>query len=143
MTSPPILHTVLVDDSALSQAIAVRDGLLQKRDNAVLQLAVLDEERKQLSFEAHTAGGDAAKQLAKLNRTRLALLGDIETYEAALLEAERRTKAAERDEEIAAGSQRAERALSIGAELLDRAQKIDAALAVVAEESMELDKLIS
>jgi hypothetical protein len=67
--------------SSLEQAEATRDALRGKLDDARLSLAALDEARKEYGFEAHTIGGEAAKRLAKMNKDRLAILGDIETLE--------------------------------------------------------------
>src|ERR1700730_8112463 len=111
--------------TALQEAGEVRATLQQKRDNVALQLVALDEARKEIAFEAHTGNAEAEKRLAKMNRDRLALLGDIENLETGVAESERRIGDAERNEEMAAGSQRAERALSIAAELIDHASKID------------------
>jgi hypothetical protein len=124
--------------SSLEQAEATRDALRGKLDDARLSLAALDEARKEYGFEAHTVGGEAAKRLAKMNKDRLAILGDIETLEEAMLEASRRLATEEQRAHRADQAERAERALELAGELSKKAHKLDELLATVAELSNDL-----
>jgi hypothetical protein len=87
-----------------------------------------------LSFEAHSSGGAAKKELDGLNKHRGVALAEIESLEIAVIEASRRIADAERDKELAAESAKAERALEIASGLPARAQRLDEALATLAEE---------
>lgn len=120
---------------SLQTAERTRDALRGKLDAARTDLARIDEQRRAIAFEAHSQGGDAKVRLQKMGRDRLAILDSIETLEVALLEASRQVDAGEREVALAEQIAKAERALEIGAGLMERAKKLDEALALVVEES--------
>ena len=121
--------------SGVEAAEMVRDGLRAKLDAAKEALIDMDDRRQALAFEVHAHGGDAKRELDKLNKSRAAHVAEIETIEAAILESSRRVEDARRDEELAALGVKAERALEITAGLTERAKRLDDALALIAEES--------
>jgi hypothetical protein len=129
--------------TTLQEAEATRDGLRQKLDDARLSLAVLDEARKEIAFEAHTAGGDAEKKLAKMNKDRLALLGDIEMLEIAHVEASRHVADAERAAELAQSVERAGKAMDVAAHLSEQAHKMDDSLRQFCEAAFAYRDLLS
>jgi hypothetical protein len=123
--------------SGLENAEAVRAGLEQKLEAARDALNDIDARRAALAFEAHSNGGAAKTELAKLNKSRVAQELDIENLQSAIIEASRRVTNAEREAELTVNAERAGRALEIGARLLERAKKIDAALAIVVASAAE------
>ena len=97
----------------------------------------LQTERRRLSFAANTGDGAAAKGLKALNTEAAHIRSrHRECSQSAIDEAKRRLAAAERDEAMAAARENAEAALVIGNRLLERAAKIDAALATAREEML-------
>ena len=94
----------------------------------------LQTERRRLSFAANTGDGAAEKRLKALNTEAAHIALDIENIRSAIEEAKRRLAAAERDEAMATARDNAEAALVIGNRLVERASKIDAALATAREE---------
>ena len=96
----------------------------------------LQTERRRLSFAANTGDGAAEKRLRALNTEAAHINLDIENVRSAIDEAKRRLAAAEHDEAMAAAVENAEAALVIGNRLLERAAKIDAALATAREEML-------
>jgi hypothetical protein len=120
---------------AIEAAQATHTELRSKLDAERDELQRTDVRRNELAFEAHAHGGEAKKELDKLNRSRATQLAEIETLEAALLEASRRIAAAEQAANDAEMSGRAERAIEISARLVEHAEKIDEALAIVVERS--------
>ena len=96
----------------------------------------LQTERRRLSFAANMGDGAAEKRLKALNTEAAHINLDIENVRSAIDEAKRRLAAAERDEAMAAARDSAEAALVIGDRLLERAAKIDAALATAREEML-------
>ena len=84
----------------------------------------------------NTGDGAAEKRLKALNTEAAHINLDIENVRSAIDEAKRRLAAAERDEAMAAARENAEAALVIGNRLLERAAKIDAALATAREEML-------
>ena len=96
----------------------------------------LQTERRRLSFDANTGDGAAEKGLKALNTEAAHINLDIENIRSAIDEAKRRLAAAERDEAMAAARDNAEAALVIGNRLVERAAKIDAALATAREEML-------
>ena len=121
--------------TTLEQAEATRADLDARLFEAKRELAELDEKRRAVSFEAHTGDDVAKRALDRANKERIGLLNSIEELEAALAEAGRRVDAAEREQEMAAQSERAERALEIADRIATRGAKLDAALRTVAEEA--------
>jgi hypothetical protein len=122
----------------LEQAEAVRADLDSRLFEARRSLDELDAKRRAISFAAHTGDADAKKTLDKLNKEKTGLTNSIEEIEAALAEAGRRVDEAERAAEMAAQSERAEKALEISSSLVARGLKIDQALRLVAEEAIAL-----
>jgi hypothetical protein len=109
-------------------------GLEQKLASAEAHGVELQTERRRLSFDANTGDTKALKELEKLN-ARSATAGlEIENIRSAIDEAKRRLSAAIRDEETAKAREDAEAAIVIGERLVERAAKIDAALATAREE---------
>ena len=96
----------------------------------------LQTERRRLSFAANTGDGAAEKRLKALNTEAAHINLDIENVRSAIDEAKRRLAAAERDEAMAAARENAEAALVISNRLVERAAKIDAALATAREEML-------
>ena len=96
----------------------------------------LQTERRRLSFDANTGDGAAEKRLKALNTEAAHINLDIENIRSAIDEAKRRLAAAERDEAMAAARENAEAALVISNRLVERAAKIDAALATAREEML-------
>jgi chromosome segregation ATPase len=123
--------------TTMDEAIATRDDLRAKLDDVRLQLEALDEARKEIAFEAHTAGGEAAKQLCKMNKQRTELIGDIESLEAAHIEASRRVDAAEREAAARQSEADARAAIEAADKLISMGEELDAAFARVAEMSKE------
>jgi hypothetical protein len=122
-------------ETTLEQAHAIQDDLRGKLDAARAALQAIDVRRSEIAFEAHATGGEAKKELDRLNKTRLAQLAEIETLEVAVLEASRRIAAAEQAASDAEMSERAERAVEISARLVEHAAKIDEALATAVDRS--------
>jgi hypothetical protein len=122
-------------ETTLEQAHATQDDLRGKLDAARAALQAIDVRRSEIAFEAHATGGEAKKELDRLNKTRLAQLAEIETLEVAVLEASRRIAAAEQAASDAEMSERAERAVEISARLVEHAAKIDEALATAVDRS--------
>ena len=108
-----------------------RDGIA-----AEARAVDLQTERRRLSFAANTGDGAAEKRLKALNTEAAHINLDIENVRSAIDEAKRRLAAAEHDEAMAAAGENAEAALVIGNRLLERAAKIDAALATAREEML-------
>ena len=94
----------------------------------------MNVERRRLAFDANTGDGKARKDLDKLNAKRATADLEIENVRSAIDEAKRRLAAAERDEQTAKAREDASAALVIGDRLVERAAKIDAALATAREE---------
>jgi hypothetical protein len=117
----------------LLQAQSTHAALRTKLDQARQGLETIDSQRRELSYEAHTAGGEAKKQLDKLNRDRVTQLASIEDLEHAHSEASRRVVEAERGVALEETSRQAEEAMEIASDLLALGQKIDDALASLAE----------
>jgi len=115
-----------------------RDSLRAKLDDKRLELAALDEARKEIAFEAHTIGGEAEKKLAKLNKDRVVIIGDLETLEQALLEASRRVEDALHSIAVADEAEKGRKALALAASIKERAAVMDNLLSRVASESMAL-----
>src|SRR5262249_55213181 len=74
----------------------------------------------------------------KMNRDRLAILADIETLEAAILEASRRVEDEAHSVRIADEASKARRGLEIAGNIQARARKLDEMLAAVAGLSNDL-----
>jgi hypothetical protein len=131
--------------SAIEKAEAVRDALRQKIDAARAGLEKIDDQRREIAFSAHTEGGDAKKRLDDLTALRIAHHAEIESLETAIIEASRRVTDAEQEGEFAEQAEKAARAMEIAAGLIKRARKMDAALAILAKESVaykvEIDEL--
>ncbi len=121
--------------TTVDEANATRTSLRTQLDEARAALAQLDARRQELAFEAHANGGEAKKELDKLNKTRATHVAEIETLEIAILEASRHIQEAEHAANVAALSTCAERALQIGSENVEHARKIDEALATIVEHS--------
>jgi hypothetical protein len=116
--------------------------LSRKSDDARNELALLDEERTSIAFMAHTGDADAMKRLSGLNKKRLGLLADIEMIECALVEADRRIEAADREAAALAEAERAARAIEIAGELSALAERLDASLAKLAEDGNAFKELV-
>jgi len=97
-------------------------------------LEAIDAEREGLAFAAHTGDEAAERKLAALNKKRQLAAADIEMIEVAHIEASRRVEAAQRDDALREDSIKAARGMEIAAGLIERGQKIDDALRVLAEE---------
>ena len=121
--------------TAIETAKAVRAELQAKLDQTRAELADIDKQRAEHAYGAHTGNDVAKKTLEKLNRKRFDTLADIEGLETAIQVAGERVKAAERDAKLAELEAHAERAMQIGAGLVERGRKLDQALAIIAEES--------
>ncbi|MGB7099982.1 MAG: hypothetical protein WBD95_14620, partial [Xanthobacteraceae bacterium] len=121
--------------TAIETAKAVRAELQAKLDQTRAELADIDKQRAEHAYGAHTGNDVAKKTLEKLNRKRFDTLADIEGLETAIQVAGERVKAAERDAKLAELAAHAERAMQIGAGLVERGRKLDQALAIIAEES--------
>jgi len=131
--------------TTIEQAEATRTALREKLDSARAALTELDERRNEIAFEAHANGGEAKKELDKLNKARGIHVAEIESLEIAHVEASRRVEAAQRDDALRDDSIKAARGMEIAAGLIERGQKIDEALRVLAEElqgyKTDLDEL--
>jgi hypothetical protein len=125
--------------TTLEHAEATREGLRTKLDEARASLADIDERRRNLAYKAHVEGGEAKRELDKLNASYTAQLATLESLEAAILEASRRVADAERDVALEETSRQAEEAMTIASELLALGQKIDDALAALAEAANEYE----
>ena len=125
--------------TAIETAKAVRAEIETKLEHAKAELPAIDAERAGHAFAAATGSEPAKRALDKLNRRKVEMILEIETLEAALLEANRRGEAAERDAQLAELAAHAERALQIGGGLVDRARKVDEALAVIVAESKAIE----
>jgi hypothetical protein len=123
----------------VGQLPAIAADMRDKLERAQAELPAIDAERAKHAFAAATGSEPAKRALDKLNRRKVEIIVEIETLEAALVEANRRGEAAQRDAQLAEQSVNAERALQIGAGLLDRARKLDEALAVVVAESKAIE----
>ena len=118
---------------AARQIVAELEGKLAAGEARAVDLQT---ERRRLSFDANTGDGAAEKRLKALNTEAAHINLDIENVRSAIDEAKRRLTAAERDEAMAASVENAEAALVIDDRLLERATKIDAALATAREEML-------
>lgn len=120
--------------SSIENAEATRQALREKLDAARGALEQIDSEREGLAFAAHTGDEAAEKKLTALNKKRQLAVTDIEMIEVAHIEASRRVEAAQRDDVLREDSVKAARGMEIAAALVERGQKIDEALRVLAEE---------
>lgn len=102
---------------------------------ATSRATALQTERRRIAFAANTGDGKARKELDKLNAATATADLEIENIKAAIDEAKRRAAEVERMDEIERLAGSAERAIVIGASFAARQRRIDAALAIVAEES--------
>jgi len=131
--------------TSIEQAEATRTALREKLDAARAALEGMDARRTEIAFEAHANGGEAKKELDKLNKARATHIAEIESLEAAHQESSRRVADAEHVEAMREDSVKAERGMEIAAALVERGQKIDEALRVLAEElhgyKADLDEL--
>jgi hypothetical protein len=118
-----------VDDS--KRIVADLEAQVAAASAAETEFAV---EAKRISFDALTGNGDAKKALAKIDAEEIKLRQQQRHLRDALEEARRRLAEAERAEAMAAVRENAEAALAIGERLLERARKIDVALATAREE---------
>ena len=107
----------------LEKAVATRTKLEAKLFEAKNALTEMDRTRISIAFAAHTGGEGAKAALDKMNRDRATRVAEIETIEAALAEAQRRVDAAESEQEAATLASRAERALEIGSNFVERGRK--------------------
>jgi hypothetical protein len=128
------LNVTASSSSSVERAEAVREALREKLDAARARLVEIDASRAELAYEAHSAGGDAARELTKLNKARVVFELDIQNLESALLESSRRIDAAQREEALADGAVKALRRLRSLRGLMARAKRLDEALAFLAEE---------
>ena len=103
----------------------------------------LQTERRRLSFDANTGDGAAEKRLKALNTEAAHINLDIENVRSAIDEAKRRLAAAERDEAMAAGREKAERALIVSERVAARGKKLDQALLTLAMEAEGLEEDLS
>lgn len=122
--------------TAVEEARRIAAELENKLAAAEARAVELQTERRRISFDANTGDGAAEKRLRALNADAAHINLDIENVRSAIDEAKRRLAAAERDEAMAAARDNAEAALVIGNRLVERAEKIDAALATAREEML-------
>jgi predicted nucleic acid-binding Zn-ribbon protein len=108
--------------------------LEQKLAAAEARVVEMSTERRRIAYAATTGDADAKRALDKLNKESAVAGLDIENVRSALDEAKRRLAEAERAESMAAATENAEAALVIADRLVERAAKIDAALATAREE---------
>lgn len=119
-----------------SEARTTLDALQSKLAELTSREIELADRRRRLSFDANTGDAEARAALDEANKSTAALGLEAENLRSALEEAKRRLTAAERDEEMAALRNNAIQAQALGESLVKRAEKIDAALAIVAAESL-------
>jgi hypothetical protein len=109
--------------------------LEQKLSDASSRAIDLQTERQRISFDANTGDAAARKRLDKANAETAIIDLETENLRNAIEEARRRLAWAAKGEEQAKLSGNAEAAMKLGDSIAERARKIDAALAIVAEES--------
>lgn len=109
--------------------------LEQKLTDASARAIELQTERQRISFDANTGDEAARQRLDKANTASTTVALELENISSAIREAKRRLAEAERAEEVAQLSANAEAAVEIADRLAERGRKIDAALAIVAEQA--------
>jgi hypothetical protein len=121
-----------LNSEAVRQIVIDLEGKLAA---AIAKATALQTDRRQLAFDANTGDQKARKALDTANSASATADLEIENVRSAIEEARRRLGEAERAEEMALLASNAEAALVLGERLAERGRKIDAALAIVADES--------
>jgi DNA repair exonuclease SbcCD ATPase subunit len=115
------------------QANQVLADLETKLSEAIQRLGDLQTKRRELSFAANTGDAKAHKALEAANASTATIGHEIENIRSAIEEATRRLREAENVE--ATAHQKNVAAQALGASMVERARKIDEALATVASEA--------
>jgi DNA repair exonuclease SbcCD ATPase subunit len=117
------------------QANQVLADLETKLSEAIQRLGDLQTKRRELSFAANTGDAKARKALEAANASTATIGHEIENIRSAIEEATRRLREAENVEATAHQKNVAAQAQALGASMVERARKIDEALATVASEA--------
>jgi chromosome segregation ATPase len=120
---------------SVNEAKQILADLEAKLAEAIQRLGDLQTKRRELSFDANTGDAKARKALDAANASTSTIGLEIENIRSAIEEASRRLREAESVEAMANQRNVATQAQALGAGLLERARKIDEALATVASEA--------
>jgi predicted glycosyl hydrolase (DUF1957 family) len=119
-------------------------ALEDKRKQLVQKATELADERQRISFAAH-AGGDAKarKRLDEINAATVSHGSEMESIQAAIVEASRRVEAARHDAAIAADREAASELAEQWKLFVEHAKALDKALAGVTEHGHALEAILT